>query len=426
MPIISIVTSGTRGDVQPYIALGAGLKSAGYTVRLLSTINFAGLASDAGLEFHSTGESIEDLLQSPEWRAVTENGNFLTILKRMRSEMRDRAAESAAILPPLLEGSDLIVAGMSLFGGVHSIAGALKIPLVESHVFPFTPTREFPSPLLPNLPFGRLLNRLSFHGTRQVFWQSLKVSDAATRQILGLGKAPFWGPFRALARSHTPVLYGYSGHVLPRPADWPEQHQLTGYWFLDAPAAWAPPADLVEFLAAGPPPVYIGFGSMGSSDPHAAGRIALEALERSGQRGVLASGWGGLSLGDLPDSVHMIAAIPHSWLFPRMAAVVHHGGAGTTAAGLRAGVPSIIVPFMGDQPFWGKRVADLGVGPRPIPRKKLGAAELAGAISAAVSDPALRQRAHDLGQRLRAEDGVAVAVGLIERFLNRGATISRG
>lgn len=424
MPIVSIVTSGSRGDVQPYVALGAGLKAAGYRVRLMGTVNFAGLASDAGLEFHSTGPSVEELLQSPEWRAVTENGNFLTILARMRSEMRGRAAESAAILPPLLAGSDLILAGMSVFGGVHSIAGALKIPLVESHVFPFTPTSAFPSPLVPNLPFGRALNRLSFHVTRQVFWHSLKAADQATRQVLGLKKAPFWGPFGALARSRTPVLYGYSGHVLPRPADWSAQHHLTGYWFLDEPAGWAPPAELAAFLAAGPPPVYIGFGSMGSRDPREAGRIALEALERSGQRGVLASGWGGLSLSELPDSVHMISAIPHSWLFGRMAAVVHHGGAGTTAAGLRAGVPSIIVPFMGDQPFWGKRVAELGVGPPPIPRKQLSADRLAAAISAAVADADMRRQAGELGRRLRAEDGVGAAVALIDRALNRPVSVS--
>ena len=418
MPIVSIVTSGSRGDVQPYVALGVGLKDAGYHVRLLGSVNFAGLAHNAGLEFHSTGPDVEELLQSPEWRAVTENGNFLTILMRMRAEMRKRATESAHILPPLLKGSDLIVAGMSVFGGVHSIATALKLPLIESHVFPFTPTHAFPSPLVPNLPFGRTLNRFSFHVTRQLFWQSLKASDEATRQALGLPKAPFWGPFRTLARSQMPVLYGYSPHVLPRPADWPTLHHLTGYWFLDESDDWLPPTDLAAFLAAGPAPVYIGFGSMGSRDPQEAGRIALEALERSGQRGVLASGWGGLSLADLPANVHMVGSIPHSWLFPRMAAVVHHGGAGTTAAGLRAGVPSIVVPFMGDQSFWGKRVADLGVGPQPIPRKRLSVGGLAAAISAAVTDADIGCRAADLGQRLRAEHGVGSAVTRINHVMS--------
>jgi sterol 3beta-glucosyltransferase len=173
----------------------------------------------------------------------------------------------------------------------------------------------------------------------------------------------------------------------------------------------------MAFLDGGPPPVYIGFGSMGGRNPEQAGAIALEALAQSGQRGIVASGWGGIKTSDVPANVHLISAIPHRWLFPRMAAVVHHGGAGTTAAGLAAGVPNIIVPFMGDQPFWGKRVADLGVGPAPIARKQLTTQRLAEAIKQATSDAVMRQRAHDLGQKICAEDGVANAVEFVGRFL---------
>ncbi|WP_343421060.1 glycosyltransferase [Candidatus Flexifilum breve] len=156
---------------------------------------------------------------------------------------------------------------------------------------------------------------------------------------------------------------------------------------------------------------------MSSRNPEESGQIALEALRRSGQRGVLASGWGGLKPTELPDNVHLISALPHSWLFPRMAAVVHHGGAGTTAAGFRAGVPSIIVPFGLDQPFWGSRAVAVGVGPRPIPRKQLTGARLGEAITAAVTDQGMRQQAADLGQKIRAEDGVDSAVASIERYL---------
>lgn len=419
---ITIVAGGSRGDVQPYIALGQGLRAAGYHVRLLSSENFEPLVTEAGLAFGSTGASVEDIVQSEEWRKLTESGNFLAILGGMQREMKRAAGDMAQRMPPLVQGSDLIITGMAGLSGVHSIADHFNIPVIQAFVFPFTPTREFSSPLVPGLPFGKTLNHLSFQVTRQMFWQNFKVVDSATRQALGLAGTPFWGPYRSIAQKQAPVLYGYSRHVLPRPQDWDATHHVTGYWFLDAADDWTAPADLMRFLEAGTPPVYIGFGSMMSRNPQEAGEIALEALARSGQRGVLASGWGGLSPSDLPDTVHMISSMPHSWLFPRMGAVVHHGGAGTTAAGLRAGVPSIIVPFMGDQPFWGKRIADLGVGPQPIPRKKLTGQRLADAIQQAVSDTTMRQRASTLGQNIRAEDGIGEAVRLINRFVEQRQT----
>lgn len=172
--------------------------------------------------------------------------------------------------------------------------------------------------------------------------------------------------------------------------------------------------------------MYIGFGSMGSRNPLEAGHLAVDALERSGQRGVVASGWGGLTPATVPASVYLVSEVPHLWLFERMSAVVHHGGAGTTGAGLRAGIPSMIIPFMGDQPFWGKRIAELGVGPTPIPRKNLTSQRLAEAITRAVSDPVMRQRAYNLGQQIRAENGVGTAVALIEQMMvEAGRGVSR-
>ncbi|MBC8171460.1 MAG: glycosyltransferase family 1 protein, partial [Anaerolineae bacterium] len=380
------MASGTRGDVQPYIALGQGLKTAGYSVRVLTSDDFENLVTDAGLEFTSAGASIEEQLQSEAWRKVMESGNFLAILRRMTAATKERAHDLALKLPPLFEETDLIVAGMSGMGGVFSIAQKLKLPVIQAYVFPITPTSAFPGPLTPTLSFGKVLNRLSFLPVRQMLWQSTRIADVTTRKELGMPPASFFGPYRALQRQHIPILYGYSKHVLPRPDDWDKNTHVTGYWFLEPPADWTPPADLVEFLQAGSPPVYIGFGSMGNRKPEDTTRLMLEALALSGQRGVLASGWGGMSQATLPDTVYMLKAVPHSWLFPQMAAVVHHGGAGTTAAGLQAGVPSIIVPFFGDQPFWGQRVAALGVGTAPIPRKNLTAEKLAQAITAAVGD----------------------------------------
>jgi len=214
-----------------------------------------------------------------------------------------------------------------------------------------------------------------------------------------------------------PTLYSYSSSVVPKPPDWGEHIHVTGYWFLDHSSDWQPSADLVNFLEAGPPPVYIGFGSMTNRAPEATAKIVLEALKRSGQRGLIATGWGGLKSADLPDGVFKLESVPHDWLFPRVAAVVHHGGAGTTAAGLRVGVPSVLVPHFGDQPFWARQVVRLGVGPKAIPRKRMTAEKLGAAIATAVTDENIQARAAALGERIRTEDGVEKAIEVVERGL---------
>jgi sterol 3beta-glucosyltransferase len=419
MSTIAIVAGGTRGDVQPYVALGRGLTGAGHRVRLLASENFEALAQGAGLDFGSTGKSVEERLQSEAWQRTLASGNFLVILRKMQSEMALEAGALATQMAGMFDGVDLVVAGMAGYGGSFTLAEHRKIPIVKAFVFPFTPTHAFPSPLTPTLPLGRALNRLSYVATRQLFWQTMKSGDSAMRRILALPRESLRGPFARLDRSAGPTLYGFSTHVLPRPADWGAGQHVTGYWFLHE-TGWQPPTQLAEFLESGPPPVYIGFGSMRGGDAEEAGRIALEALARTGQRGLLAAGWGGLKAGEAGPHVLQVGSAPHTWLFPRMAAVVHHGGAGTTAASLRAGVPSVIVPFTGDQPFWGKRVLELGVGPAPIPRKQLSADRLAAAISATLTQGAMRERASHLGDAVRAEDGVAAAVGIITGFL-RGA-----
>jgi sterol 3beta-glucosyltransferase len=265
------------------------------------------------------------------------------------------------------------------------------------------------------------LNRLSHHVTRQIMWQGFRSADRLARQeVLGLPAAPFWGPYNS-DRLHGAVLYGFSPSVIPKPSDWGDDTHVTGYWFLESASDWTPPSTVVEFLQDGPAPVYIGFGSIGNQRPEETTDLVLRALEHAKQRAVMLSGWGGLQKADFPDTVLMVDAIPHSWLFPRVAAVVHHGGVGTTAAGLRAGVPSVIIPFFGDQSFWAQRVAELGVGPQPIPRKRLTAERLAQAVQEAVTNQAMRQRAADLGGRIRAEDGIARAVAVVQQIAERGA-----
>lgn len=415
---ITIIAGGSRGDVQPYVALGRGLKDAGHRVRLLSSDDFQGLAEEYDLDFFTTGGSSQAVAQ--RLQGLSEQGKTLEVLSQMRKASENQAIQAAERGLMACEGSDLLLGGLSgLFSG-KALSEKLGIPLLLAYLVPFTPTSAFPGALtpVPQTPLTRWLNKPSHLLAQQIMWQSFRSADNKARtEVLHIARAPFWGPFAAVKKQPLPVLYGYSRHVLPHPHDWSDREQVTGYWQLEPSQDWEPPADLLHFLQSGPPPVYIGFGSMSSNKPEEAAEIALQALQRTGQRGVLYAGWGGLKREQLPAHVFMTESIPHTWLFPRMAAVVHHGGVGTTAAGLSAGVPSIVVPFFADQPFWGQRVHNLGVGPRPIPRKRLNADNLTQAITEAIENEEMRKRAAVLGEKIRAENGIARAVTIIEKSM---------
>ena len=270
---------------------------------------------------------------------------------------------------------------------------------------PLTPTTAYPGTLFPHWPAGPggILNRVSHQLSRQVVW-------FANQQSLRDWKDPF-----ELSRYPGTLLYGISPSLLPRPTDWPSGILQTGFWFNPAPAEWQPPPVLEEFLARGTTPVYIGFGSMTDEAPEKTTQLILEAVDRAGIRALLSSGWAGLGDTDLPDTVHGVGDVPHEWLVARSRAVVHHGGAGTTAAGLRAGVPSVIVPFHGDQPFWGRIIHERGLGPHPIPRRRLTAEALAAALLA-TDHPVMRKTASEIGARIRAEAGLTDAVRAIEQI----------
>jgi len=275
---------------------------------------------------------------------------------------------------------------------------------------------------LPALPLPGY-NRFTYALAQQAGWQLFRPNISRWRRKLELPPAPRFGYFKQLGTARYPVLNGFSSHVVPRPADWNEHVHVTGYWFPED-EDWQPPAALRAFVEAGPPPVFIGFGSMPVRDPQRATTLILDAVRQSGQRAILHTGWGQLGrhrLGQppLPEQVFPIEYAPYGWLFPRMSLVVHHGGSGTTASGLRAGVPGLVIPFVFDQFYWGQRLAALGVGPRPIPYRRLTARRLAEAITTALEDRGLRQRAAELGRRIQAEDGLPTAVEVIERTARR-------
>ncbi len=420
MTRILITTFGTRGDIQPFIALGKGLKAAGYEAAVCTPEGFKPLIEEHNLDYAFMDNELLRLSQA----VLDEIGGFgevLSLGSKMLSAMR-RAMEdewnAARDFQP-----DLIVYHSKCMGSLH-IAEKLHIPAVLSLPLPFfTPTRAFPVPFLSGIQLGGWFNRFSYHLADLASVMYGEMINNFRVKTLGLSGA---GRFPSLHIGSdgrpVPVLYSYSQHVLPVPQDFPPSAQVSGYWFLDRPAAWQPAPELVRFLEAGPPPVYVGFGSMGARKGQQRAVTVLEALEKSDQRGLLVSGWGGLKVSDVPQHVFLADSVPHDWLFPQMAAVVHHGGAGTTAAGLRAGKPSVICPFIADQPFWAKRVHQLGAGPAPVPQSKLNADRMAAAIRSAVERPAIQQRAAELGEKIRAEDGVSRAVEFIGEVLKAPVT----
>jgi len=416
---IAILALGSQGDVQPYVALGRGLQAAGHGVRLITHDNYAAFVKSNGLEFWPMHGDVQSAVDSPELRALLEKGNFIAITRHTTALAQQAALRWAQDGLTACQGVDMIVAGVGGLNVAVALAEKLRIPLLQAYVLPFTPTTAFPGVLFPGAVtrLGGLANRLSHHLVRQIMWQGFRSADSMARQqVLGLPPAPFSGPYNSAAVRGAPILYGFSPSVLPKPADWGENLHVTGYWTLEADPTWTPPPALTAFLESGPPPIYVGFGSMGSRKPEETAHLVLQAVEQTGQRAILLSGWGGLRAENAPENVFLVDSIPHAWLFPRTAAVVHHGGAGTTAAGLRAGVPSIIIPFFADQPFWGQRVAALGAGPAPIPRKQLSVEGLAGAIRQAVGSAEMRQAVARLGEKIRAEDGIGAAVAVVEKM----------
>jgi sterol 3beta-glucosyltransferase len=417
---ITILTAGSRGDVQPYLPLGRGLLAAGHTVRLATHDIFRELVVQAGLEFALIELNPREMLREAQGQAWLESGhNPIRFLRGLLEVLPPRLGTFLAQSWEVCQGSDAVIYAPLALGGYH-IAEKLGVPGLLAALQPSRPTRAYPSPFFPNLPLGPAYNRFTHQfgdalGTLfgGALWKPVNAWRTGTLGLPTIGIQAF----QRLHAAHVPVLYGFSPSVVPKPDDWPGWVHVTGYWFHDQPDGWQPPTEVRAFLADGPPPVYLGFGSMSDRNVQATTEIVLEALQRAGRRGIVLAGWGGLRASDLPESVLGIDSIPHDWLFPRVAAVIHHGGAGTTAAGLRAGVPSMAVPFFGDQPFWGARLAELGVGPRPIPKQRLSVERLTDAIRALTADGPLRQHADALGQRIRAENGVAAAVAAFHQHV---------
>jgi sterol 3beta-glucosyltransferase len=418
---ITILAIGSRGDIQPCIALGAGLRQAGYEVRLGAPKNFELTAAHHGLEFYSIGPDSQEIMARDIGRKMMTTGNngyaFLQALAKLVS---DNSRDTLAASRKACEGTDAILYNSFALMGAH-IAEALNLPSAGAWIYPLSRTVEHPSiDTHALLKLGGAFNWLTHLAGEQMIQYVFRNIFREWRDTLNLPPLPITGFYEHLYQRQSPHLYGYSQHIVPKPQDWAERFAVTGYWFLDH-KDFIPPKELTHFLESGPAPVYIGFGSVVGENPTKLTETILNTVKQSKHRFILAKGWGGLHLADtsrqLDNNFFVVDSIPHDWLFPKMKAIVHHGGAGTTAAALRAGVPSVIAPFSGDQPFWGERIRKLGLGTAPIHHARLKAHRLAAAIDSVVDDLEMQKRAYTTGEKIRSENGIARAVEAFQKFV---------
>jgi sterol 3beta-glucosyltransferase len=397
---ILIVTAGSRGDVAPFTGLGQRLQEAGHQVALAAHDRFADLVRECGLEHRALpGDPLElvrarTAAPSPE-AARSVFGAFLDEL-------------SDGVIAAVAAGTDVLLTTFGPAPLSRLVAEGFGIPSLGVYLAPGVPTREFPPPGWP--PTGQLSPADNLAAGRALLARTGTLYTGALRRVRVRLDLP---PAAAEAPSPPdgwPICHGFSTAVVPRPGDWPATAHVTGYWWPATPPRWQPPDQLVDFLRAGPPPVFVGFGSMTPIHERLHDVVAA-AVTRAGVRAVVQSGWA--ELGPVGDDILLVGDLPHEWLFPRTAAVVHHAGAGTTGAGLRAGVPAVPVPVLVDQPFWAARLHRLGVAPHPLPLNELTADTLTEALRSCLDRSTYRDRATELARRIRADDGPAVVLSII-------------
>ncbi|KAI3732316.1 hypothetical protein L1987_63520 [Smallanthus sonchifolius] len=418
---IVMLIVGTRGDVQPFVAIGKRLQEYGHRVRLATHSNFKEFVKASGLEFFPLGGDPKVLAGY-----MVKNKGFLpsepSEIQIQRSQIKDIVF---SLLPACTDHDpdshvpfnvDAIIANPPAYGHTH-VAEALKVPLHIFFTMPWTPTSEFPHPL--SRVRQPVANRLSYQIVDALIWMGMRdIINEFRKKRLKLRPVTYLS-----GSNHFPqdLPYGYiwSPHLVPKPKDWGPHIDVVGFCFLDLASSYVPPDSLVEWLEKGEKPIYIGFGSLPVQDPDGMTEIIVKALEITQQRGIINKGWGGLgNLAKSKDFVYLLDNVPHDWLFLQCAAVVHHGGAGTTAAGLKAACPTTVVPFFGDQPFWGRQVHARGVGPPPIPVEEFSLKKLVSAINFMLK-PAVKISATELAKAMADEDGVKGAVDAFHKHFGR-------
>ncbi|ESR41785.1 hypothetical protein CICLE_v10011454mg [Citrus x clementina] len=409
---IVMLIVGTRGDVQPFVAIGKRLQEDGHRVRLATHANFKDFVLGAGLEFFPLGGDPKILagymvknkgfLPSGPSEIPIQRNQLKEIIYSLLPACKDPDPDTMVPFKP-----DAIIANPPAYGHTH-VAESLKVPLHIIFTMPWTPTSEFPHPL--SRVKQPVAYRLSYQIVDALIWLGIRdmINDFRKKR-LNLRRVTY------LSGSYSspldvPYAYIWSPHLVPKPKDWGPKIDVVGFCFLDLASTYEPPDSLVKWLEDGEKPIYIGFGSLPVEEPEKMTEIIVKALEITGHRGIINKGWGGLgNLAESKDFLYLLDNCPHDWLFSRCLAVVHHGGAGTTAAGLKAACPTTIVPFFGDQPFWGERVHARGLGPAPIPVDEFSLDKLVDAIRFMLH-PKVKERAVELAKAMENEDGVTGAV----------------
>jgi len=412
---VLILTVGTRGDIAPFAALAERLAAEGHDVALGAPEAYRETVPER-VRFEPMATEMDDVMRASMRESAGARG-AVSLARRMSSAMRVSLGEQWEIAQRF--EPTVVVAHPKTLGGPH-IAERLGVPAVASLPLPFlTPTAVFPIPVVSRSLGGRL-NRATYAFNRSTGLAYGGMVNRFRTDTLGLRRTTRFSDYlHTPDGERMPVLYSFSGHVVPRPVDYPHSAHITGYWWRPPQHDWTPPTELADFVDQGGPVVYIGFGSMGfAREAERRGEIIREAVRRAGVRAVVSEGWGAVRM-PAGDDVHVADEVPHDWLFPRVTAVVHHGGAGTTAAGLRAGRPTLVCPVLGDQPFWGDRVRDLGSGPRPLRLRRLSADALAAALDDLVANESYKATATRIGDALSSEDGAGEAVRVLERIESR-------
>jgi sterol 3beta-glucosyltransferase len=422
----TILAVGTRGDFQPMLALGRGLHAAGHQVRIGTHENFAARVEASGLEYRNIGSDPTRIMESHASPGAEQEGT-LARFRHVGNVLGPLMEEAIVNSRAICEGSDAILGNPVTILTGKDVATKNRTPYFLMLLQPAMRDRKLPCVLAPEWPFGQLpgrglYNELTYELTDIGMWALLRRTvNTARRRALGL--APLeQSPIGAHRRAGGPMLVGVSPHVVPPPEDAPSFYQTTGYWFLEGDASYRPPPELEAFLAAGPPPLCVGFGSASGKEVAENYRLVISMARRNRWRTLLLTGWGKAEGIELPDHILAVREAPHDWLLPRVSAFVHHGGAGTTAAALRAGIPAVIMPYAAEARFWARRVHELGAGPAPIglrtPPDRVEAA-----IRDVLEQPRLRKGAQAIGALIQREQGVERAVEFIERTLAGRASV---
>lgn len=425
---IIIVAVGTRGDVQPYLALAVELKKRGHEIVLMAPCGFQSFIESNGITYGYMNNFILDMLESPAGKQAMHGGiSFFSFIKSAIKLWKDGVRIANETMEDLWKLSQTFSPDLIVYhpkgGYAVDIAEKLEIPCIMASPLPLlVPTVKFPAMGMPDWPLGSAYRRWSYTVVYQGYKSFDKLRAKFRKETLSLPPLPKKRtPISKSDGSPIPVLHAYSSELIPHPEDWPDTSYTTGYWFLEDDVSDDIPQDLIDFINAGDPPVCVGFGSMSGKDPAKSTRIIIDALRECGLRAVLISSFGGLHWDSKSDDseandIFHIQSIPHDWLFPRVSMVVHHGGAGTTAATIKAGKPSIVCPFIIDQPFWGRKLAKRGVGTKIIPHKKLTVKKLVKAFNTITSSASYHQKSSQLGERIRLEKGVQKAAEIIEEI----------